>query len=161
MRKNIILSQVIITFITVIFTTAISYAASLTSPIGYWRTIDDESGAPKSIVQLQQNSMGEVTGKVIKILKTDDGSDPETRKCTKCQGARQNQLIKGMTILWGAKKEGEEWTGGEILDPKTGSIYNVKFYLDQDGSKLNVRGFIGISLFGRTQVWERVKPDQF
>jgi uncharacterized protein (DUF2147 family) len=161
MKTNVKISKFIIIFITMIFATGITYGAKSDSPTGFWRTIDDETQEPKSIVELQKNNMGEITGKVIKILKTDDGSDPRTKKCINCQGVRQNQLIEGMTILWGAKKNGDEWTGGEILDPKTGSIYNVKFYLNEDGSKLNVRGFIGIALLGRTQVWERVIVDKF
>lgn len=62
-----------------------------------------------------------------------------------------------MTILWGVKQNGDEYTGGEILDPKTGTIYRVKFSLDDNGKRLNVRGFVGFSLFGRTQVWHRMK----
>lgn len=139
----------------VFLATGVAYAAN--TPEGLWKTIDDETGEPKSIVQINKNNMGEYTAKVVKILKTDDGSDPETRACDKCSGARKNQRIKGMTILWGVKQNGDEYTGGEILDPKTGTIYRVKFSLDDNGKRLNVRGFVGFSLFGRTQVWHRMK----
>ena len=56
-----------------------------------------------------------------------------------------------MTILWGLKKDGDQFSGGEILDPKNGKIYRAKMKLVDDGAKLEVRGFIGISLFGRSQ----------
>lgn len=127
------------------------------SPLGLWKTIDDKTGDDKSIVKLEQNNMGEVTGTVIQILKLDDGSTNfADKRCEKCSGARKGQKIQGMKILWGARQDGKEWTGGEILDPKTGTIYSCKFYLNEDGSKLNVRGFIGFSLIGRTQVWQRL-----
>lgn len=132
------------------------YAASVE---GYWKTVDDQTGDDKSILLLEKSDNGEITGRVVKILKTDDGSDPETRVCDKCDGERKNKRIKGMTVMWGIKKTGDnEWSGGKILDPKTGSIYNVKFSLEDSGDKLNVRGYIGFSLFGRTQVWYRYNP---
>jgi uncharacterized protein (DUF2147 family) len=60
-----------------------------------------------------------------------------------------------MTILWGLSKDGDEWNGGQILDPKNGKIYKAKMSLDDGGRKLNVRGYIGFSLMGRSQVWQR------
>ena len=127
------------------------------SPVGIWKTIDDETGDVKSIVTIEKRN-NELTGKVVKILKLspDVKGTPDTVKCLKCTGANKDKLIKGMTILWGVSKDGNEWTGGKILDPKTGSIYSVKLYLDETGKKLNVRGFIGFSLLGRTQVWQRL-----
>ncbi|MEF9942731.1 MAG: DUF2147 domain-containing protein, partial [Burkholderiaceae bacterium] len=75
--------------------------------------------------------------------------------CDQCSGARKDQPVIGMTILWGLKNEGDEWTGGEILDPKNGKTYKAKAKLVDGGKKLEVRGFLGISLFGRTQTWVR------
>lgn len=60
-----------------------------------------------------------------------------------------------MTILWGLKMNGDEWSGGEILDPDNGKIYRCKMTLSEDGTQLSVRGFIGIALIGRTQTWHR------
>jgi uncharacterized protein (DUF2147 family) len=60
-----------------------------------------------------------------------------------------------MTILWGLKKQGDEYQGGEILDPENGKIYRARMRLVDDGKKLDVRGFIGFSLFGRSQIWLR------
>ncbi len=133
----------------------IGYGADLKSPIGYWSTIDDATGEAKSIVEIKKNSMGELVGSVVKILKTD--GDPETKRCEKCKGRRKNQRIKGMTILWGLKPEGDYWAGGEILDPSTGDIYRVQLSLDETDQKLYVRGYLGISLFGRTQTWQRMQ----
>jgi uncharacterized protein (DUF2147 family) len=63
-----------------------------------------------------------------------------------------------MTILWNMHRHGDTWEGGEILDPEEGSVYRCKLHPVSDGSKLEVRGFIGISLLGRTQTWERATP---
>jgi len=96
---------------------------------------------------------GEYQGKVEKIFpKPGEDADP---KCEKCDGARHNQPVIGMTILWGLKKQGDEYEGGEILDPESGKVYRAKMKLDGEGEKLNVRGFIGVALLGRTQTWVR------
>jgi uncharacterized protein (DUF2147 family) len=50
---------------------------------------------------------------------------------------------------------GDEYQGGEILDPENGKVYRVKMNLQDRGRTLHVRGFIGFSLFGRTQIWIR------
>ncbi len=148
----------IVTFCTAIILSsfyASSYAAS-SSPLGYWKTIDDVSGAAKSIVLLEEKN-NKISAKVVKILKLDEPGDPETKTCDKCPGKKKGQRIKGMTFMWDVTKDedSDSWSGGKILDPKTGSVYKVTFSLEDDGSKLNVRGYIGISLLGRTQVWER------
>ena len=62
-----------------------------------------------------------------------------------------------MTILWGLKDEGEAWKGGQILDPDNGKTYRCKMTVSDDGRELDVRGYIGISLIGRTQTWLRVE----
>jgi uncharacterized protein (DUF2147 family) len=60
-----------------------------------------------------------------------------------------------MTIIWGMKKDGDDWAGGKILDPKNGKVYGCKMHLEDGGKKLEVRGFIGFSMLGRSQTWER------
>ena len=61
-----------------------------------------------------------------------------------------------MKILRGLRWDGEEYSGGEILDPDDGSVYRCKLRVTGAGQKLEVRGFIGISLFGRTQIWLQI-----
>jgi uncharacterized protein (DUF2147 family) len=119
---------------------------------GEWRTIDDVTGKTKSIVQIVQTPDGEYEGTVIEILHSDRGPNP---LCDDCKGERKGQPIKGLVILWGLKeKRKEHYKGGEILDPKNGKIYKAKLKLREDGD-LEVRGFIGFSLLGRTQLWKR------
>lgn len=129
------------------------------SPVGYWKTIDDKTGIAKSILKIEEIS-NKLSGKIVKVLHTEDGSDPETRKCDKCSGKNYNKTIKGMTVLWGLTKDGDEWTGGEILDPSTGNIYSLKVSEIDNGSKLSARGYLGFSLFGRTQIWYRVSNSE-
>jgi uncharacterized protein (DUF2147 family) len=128
-------------------------AVDLSSPVGRWRTVDDETNVERSIVEIVQVG-GELQGKVLQLLNRRPGesNDPV---CEKCEGARKNQKIIGLTFLWGLKPDGDEWTGGAVLDPENGKIYKAKISLADGGQKLRVRGFIGMSLFGRTQVWLR------
>jgi uncharacterized protein (DUF2147 family) len=122
------------------------------SPVGLWKTIDDHTGKPRGLVRVVEAD-GEYQGKVEKIFPK-PGDDPNPR-CEKCEGARRDQPVTGMTILWGLKKQGDEYQGGEILDPENGKIYRAKMKLEDGGRKLHVRGFIGFSLLGRTQIWLR------
>jgi uncharacterized protein (DUF2147 family) len=122
------------------------------SPLGLWKTIDDNTGKPRGLVRIVEVN-GEYQGKVEKIFPK-PGEDPDP-KCEKCDGARRNQPVIGMTILWGLTKQGDEYQGGEILDPENGKVYRAKMKLIDAGRKLEVRGFIGFSLFGRSQTWMR------
>jgi uncharacterized protein (DUF2147 family) len=125
--------------------------AASASPVGTWKTIDDKTHQPKSLVQITEQN-GVLEGKVIKVLATDDGPNPV---CKSCDGDRKDKPVEGMTIMWGLKQDGDEWNGGQILDPKNGKIYKVKLSLDGTGKKLDVHGYIGFSLIGRSQTWER------
>jgi uncharacterized protein (DUF2147 family) len=127
------------------------HAAEL-SPIGLWKTIDDNTGQPRGLVRIIEVN-GQYEGKVERIFpKPGEPPDP---KCEKCEGNRRNQPVIGMTILWGLTKQGDEYQGGEILDPENGKVYRSRMKLVDNGKKLDVRGFIGFSLFGRSQIWLR------
>jgi len=126
--------------------------AQSTTPVGTWQTIDDHTGQPKALVQITQDSNGTLSGKVIKGLSPNDNPD---RRCTACTDARKDQPILGMTIITDMKKEGDAWDNGQILDPENGKIYKCKMHLEEGGQKLVVRGYIGISLLGRSQTWNR------
>jgi len=128
-----------------------AHAADL-SPVGLWKTIDDHTGKPRGLVRVTQVD-GEYQAKVEKIFPK-PGEDLNPR-CEKCEGTRHDQPVMGMTILWGLTKQGDEYQGGEILDPENGKVYRAKMKLDDGGRTLHVRGFIGFSLFGRTQIWIR------
>lgn len=122
---------------------------------GLWRTVDDQTGKPKALIRISES--GEtLSGKVEKLFRTPD-QEPNP-VCDKCENGRRDQPVLGMTILTGMKKgEGREYSGGEMLDPANGKIYKSRMTLSEDGKKLEVRGYIGMPMLGRTQVWERVK----
>lgn len=127
-------------------------AAFAQSPAGLWKSIDDETGKPKALIRIRE-AAGAFTGRIEKLL---NPSEPDP-KCTKCTDDRKDQKIEGMTILTGLKANGDatEWDDGQILDPNNGKLYKAKMKLVEGGKKLEVRGFIGVSLFGRTQTWLR------
>ena len=117
---------------------------------GKWKTIDDETGKAKSIVEISEKN-GKIYGKVVEIL-----TDKKDAKCDKCPGADKGKPIKGLTIIKGLKKDGSEYSGGTITDPGSGKEYKCALKLD-GSDKLNVRGYVGIQALGRTQTWVRVK----
>lgn len=116
---------------------------------GKWKTIDDETGQAKSIVEMFKKSNGQYYGKITQLL-----AKPENETCVKCTDDRKNKPLIGLEIIRGLKKSGNEFTGGTITDPKTGKTY--KCTITRDGNKLNVRGYVGFSLIGRTQTWHKV-----
>ena len=122
------------------------------SPVGLWKTIDDKSGKPGALIRITENQ-GELTGKIEKLFRTTD--EDQNPKCDACTDARKNQPILGMTIVSGLKKSGDEYTGGEILDPKNGKVYKSKLTVQDGGKKAEVRGYVGVPMFGRSQVWLR------
>ena len=123
------------------------------SPVGRWKTIDDETGKVKSIVEIYKTTSGTLAGKVVEILQSDKGPDP---LCDKCSGSNRNKPIKGMVILWNLKEQdATHWTGGTVLDPAKGKTYKSKITLTNGGSKLQMRGYMGIEALGRTQPWVR------
>ncbi len=131
---------------------ASNLVAAAGSPVGVWRSIDDKTKQERSIIRIAEEN-GKLKGVVEKIF--DQPDDDPAHLCNECKDERKDKPIVGMTILWGLKKDGDAWTGGEILDPKNGKIYRCKMTLSADGKSLDVRGFIGISLIGRTQTWHR------
>ena len=134
-------------------TAAIALAASAQSPVGVWKTIDDATGKEKSLVRITETA-GVLSGKVEKGL--DPAQAPDSR-CDTCTDSRKGQPIVGMTIIRNVKKNEAVWEGGDILDPNNGKIYRVRLTPSSDNKKLEVRGYIGTPMFGRTQIWQRVE----
>ncbi|MBA8883103.1 DUF2147 domain-containing protein [Dokdonella fugitiva] len=128
--------------------------AAENTPVGTWTTIDDATGKPKSIVQITETD-GKLEGKVLEVLQSEQGPHPV---CKACDGERKDKPVEGMVILWDVVKDGDVWDGGRILDPKNGKTYKVKLTMLDGGQKLDVHGYIGFALLGRSQVWERKSP---
>lgn len=128
-------------------------AAADATAVGLWKTVDDETGAAKSLVRISEAN-GELRGVVEKVF-----SPPAKRPdpvCDKCSGERKGKPVVGMTIMWGLKKSGDGvWSGGEILDPGKGKTYRCKVTVIEGGKKLQMRGYV--AFFYRTQTWLRVQ----
>lgn len=124
-------------------------AFAQSSPVGRWKTIDDETGKVKSIVEIQQMANGSLQGKVVEILNSDRGPNP---KCDDCTGANKGKPVKGMTILWGLRPSGGTWSGGTILDPAKGKTYKSKAKMI-DANNLGVSGCL--AFICREQKWVR------
>ena len=122
------------------------------SPVGLWKNIDDVTGKPKALIRITENK-GEVRGQIEKLFLA-AGENPNPR-CDKCQGANKDQPVLGMVFMSGLRKNGDEYSGGEILDPDSGKVYRSKLMLVEGGKKINVRGYVGVPMFGRSQTWVR------
>ncbi|WP_370895312.1 DUF2147 domain-containing protein [Chryseobacterium gossypii] len=116
---------------------------------GKWKTIDDETKQAKSIVEIFKKSDGKYYGKISQLL-----IKPADPNCSECKGDRKGKPILGLEIIRGLVKEGNEFTKGTITDPKTGKTY--KCTITRNGDQLNVRGYFGLSVIGRTQTWTKV-----
>lgn len=128
--------------------------AQAPSAVGRWTTIDDETKKPKSVVVIWEEN-GKLFGKIEKLFR--EPNEEQNPLCDKCEGKLKDQPITGMTILRDLKKDDDEWTGGTVLDPANGKTYKCKVAVEDGGKKLKVRGYIGLSLLGRTQYWVRAE----
>lgn len=118
------------------------------SILGQWETTDDKTGEKKALIEIYQKG-DQYFAKILDSYISEEG-----KLCDRCKGSKKNQPIEGLVIIEGLEKDGDEFNGGTILDPENGKTY--KCYLELvDKSKLKVRGYLGVSLLGRTQYWTR------
>ena len=138
--------KIFLTLLSFMFVSTIFAAPQ--SVTGKWKTIEDEKKKAKSIVEVYEQG-GKVFGKIVELLTPGD----KGKTCTACTGGDKNKPIEGLVIIKNLKPDGDEYAGGTIMDPKNGKVYKCK--MKRNGNKLEVRGFIGFSLMGRTQVWQK------
>lgn len=129
--------------------------ANTSLPLGHWQTGDNATYQEEIEITTQS---GRLQAKIVKF--SDSSGKPKNAVCDKCEGDLKGKPLVGMTVLWGLQQDGQEWTGGEFLDPATGTIYSAKAKLHEDGTTLDIRAYRGISLFGRTQTWVKVRDRQ-
>ena len=131
---------------------AATLAHAQATPVGLWKTIDDETQQEKSLVRITDTG-GVLSGKIEKLV---DPTKQDSR-CDKCTDARKDQKVLGMAIVDGVRKNPDEayWDGGTILDPNNGKVYKVRMTPKDGGKALEVRGFIGP--FYRNQTWLRAE----
>jgi uncharacterized protein (DUF2147 family) len=132
-----------------------AHAHAQATPAGLWKTIDDETRKEKSLVRISEAG-GVYTGRIEKLL------DPSKQDavCDKCSDERKDKPLVGLTIIQGVKHSADDparWDAGEILDPNNGKSYKVRLTPADGGKRLDVRGYIGAPLLGRTQTWIRVE----
>jgi uncharacterized protein (DUF2147 family) len=131
--------------------------AAIPSPVGKWVTIDDETQKPRSVINIWEDTNGKLAGTIAKVFYR-EGEDSQD-VCSQCTDPEhQNKRILGMVLLWGMSENPSDplqWSGGQILDPHNGKIYSCKITISPDGNTLTVRGYLGISLLGRSQTWHR------
>lgn len=128
--------------------TPLAYSASL---VGVWQTFSDKTGEAESLIQLTESN-GRIDGKVMQVFSPP--SDTSTPLCEACTGTNKDKPVVGMTILHAMVSADPAYAQGDILDPEDGQHYKCKLHLISD-SVLEVRGYLGVSLFGRTQTWKR------
>jgi len=131
-------------------------AAQADSPAGLWKTVDDNTKKEKSLVRIVESG-GVYTGKVEKVI---DPDSPKDATCKDCTDDRKDKPVVGMTIIRNMKPSAGDknvFEGGDILDPNNGKVYSAKLTLVDGGKKLDVRGYIGMPMLGRTQTWQRVE----
>jgi uncharacterized protein (DUF2147 family) len=124
------------------------------TPVGTWNQYDDKKGDLRSVIRIDQDGQ-QLTGTIVKAFLRP--GEPANPTCEKCPGEFRNQPIEGLRFMWGLQGDGRSWDHGHVLDPEDGKIYRVKLKLAADGRTLEVRGYVGMSLFGRTQRWTRAE----
>ena len=123
---------------------------------GTWQQIDDKTGSPKAVIEIRKEANQTYTGKIIKVTPRPGYTPREL--CNKCPAPYTNQPILGMDVLKGLKHTGGlNYSGGKIIDPLSGHIYSTKAKLSNNGKRLTMRGYVGVSALGRSQTW--IKSD--
>lgn len=137
--------------LSTLFILFISFSVNSQTIFGKWNTVNDETGEVDSVIEIYKKKE-KAYAKILEI------TDPERQKaiCEKCEGANKNKPILGLEILTGLEKKDDEWSGGEILDPRNGKIYKCYIKLVKP-NKLKIRGYLGVSLFGKTKYWQRAQ----
>jgi uncharacterized protein (DUF2147 family) len=131
------------------------FAAAEPTAVGLWEQVDERSGKAESWFRITERN-GVYDGTIVKIFfKPGEDQNPV---CDKCEGADRGKPVMGLTLIKGMRRTGNHYEGGTITDPRDGSVYRALMELSPDGQKLEMRGYLGISLFGRSQIWNRL-PD--
>ena len=132
-----------------------SAALAQATPVGVWKTIDDKTKAERAQIRITESN-GVLSGRIEKLLAPNAKPDAV---CDKCSDDRKDKPIVGMEILRGVRKAGSDnlWDSGTILDAAEGKVYKVRLSPADGGKKLEVRGYVGMPMLGRTQTWIRIE----
>ena len=144
-----------LTIIGAVLAAGAGVAAPATQPsaVGLWEQVDEKTGQPESWFKIVERN-GVYMGNIVKIF-FKPGED-ENWSCDKCEGDERGKPVLGLALIKGMQRQGLSYENGTIMDPRDGAVYRALMKLSPDGQKLEVRGYLGISLFGRSQVWNRL-----
>jgi uncharacterized protein (DUF2147 family) len=131
--------------------------APVQSVVGRWKTVDDKTGETMSVVQLVERD-GRVSGTIVQVAPKPGVSGEQV--CKRCTGALKDRPIVGLPLIDGLQRVGDAWDNGTIVDPSSGTTYRCRVTVAKDGASLEVRGYVGIPLFGRSQTWLRVESSE-
>jgi uncharacterized protein (DUF2147 family) len=138
-------------------TAGLAHADPEQTAAGFWEA-DDDDGNPTAWFLFAEK--GDVySARLVKGFKPKGDDKPPQVVCNVCPGKKKGAHIMGLTLFWGMKREGLEYRGGSVLDPRDGSVYHAQMDLSEDGKELAVRGYIGIPMLGKTQTWKRLPED--
>lgn len=141
----------------IITTGAPVLAAAEPSAVGLWEQVDEKSGKAESWFRITEKN-GVYQGQIVKIFPK-PGEDPDKKWiCDKCEGDERNAPVLGLALIKGMQRKGLEYEDGTIMDPRDGTVYRALMRLSPDNKHLEVRGFLGFALLGRSQIWNRL-PD--
>ncbi len=146
---------IIVGAVGVLASASLPLRANDPSAVGLWEQVDEKSGRPESWFKIAERN-GVYEGTIVKIFHRP--GDDENWVCEKCEGAEKGAPVLGLKLIKGMRRTGKGYENGTIMDPRDGTVYRALMNLSPDGQKLEVRGYLGISLFGRSQTWNRL-PD--
>ncbi|MCY6411440.1 DUF2147 domain-containing protein [Acinetobacter sp. VNH17] len=141
--------------VTLLFSSIAIYATPIE---GYWKSVDDRTGEQLSIVEIRKGNDGLYHGKIVYRYPNPHGV--ALSHCVKCPAPYTNQPILGLEILSELKDDPNNpnaYIDGKIMEPTSGRVYKGKAVVTSDGKRLRMRGYMGISVLGRTVVWIRTE----
>ncbi len=143
------------TWIALALVAAVGSVSAQNTPVGVWKTIDDKTKTERAQIRITEAG-GVYSGKIEKLLAADAKQDA---LCDKCSDDRKDKPMIGLEVIRGVKRADAEntWDGGTILDAAEGKVYKVRMQAADGGKKLEVRGYVGMPMLGRTQTWIRVE----
>jgi uncharacterized protein (DUF2147 family) len=149
---------------TLVWLNAAAWAAPAPAPapgepsaVGLWEQVDEKTGKAESWFNIVEKD-GIYVGTIVKMFSKPGDPPPEAWRCTKCEGAEQNAPVLGLALIKGMKRKGLNYEDGTIMDPRDGTVYRALMILSPDNKQLEVRGYLGFALLGRSQMWKRL-PD--